>query len=228
MSRRFVFTSAIAALLTAPWSWALGQDFVNPRGAALWGAAPYFGYGYSGFGTGTTPGAAYLSGISQIIWAQGEYNEATSRAYINYEAARKNYIANRKQWQQTYFAMRENNEAQRLRRLERGKHTPEALAYAAHSSAPRPLSSDALDPITGRLQWPDVLMRDEFSRQRLQIDQLFEVRASTSGADTDVVAIQQTVDEMIRILRDEIHDLPVDQYMAARKFLDRLAYSARA
>jgi len=228
MTRHFLFIGAIAAFLSAPCSSAIGQDFVNPRAAALWGSAPYFGYGYSGFGTGTTPGAAYLSGISQIIWAQGEYNEATSRAYINYEEARKNYIANRKQWQQTYFAMRENNEAQRQRKLERDKHTPEALAYAAHSSAPRPLSSDALDPITGRLQWPDVLMRDEFSRDRLQIDQLFEVRASTGGADTDVVAIQRAVDEMIQILRDEIQDLPVDQYMAARKFLDRVAFSARA
>jgi len=230
MRPQLLFSTALITLLSTSWSSAQDPlDFVNPRTVATWGGVGGFApFNYSGYGNGLTPGAAYLSGVSQVIRAQGEFNETTSRAYINYEEARKSYIANRKQWQQAYFAMRENNEAQRLRKLESAKHTSEALAYAARSSAPRPLSSESLDPITGRLAWPDVLQRPEFGRQREQIEQLFEIRASTSGAETNVAAIQQTVDQMVEVLRSEIEDLPVDQYMEARKFLDSLAWSARA
>ena len=38
---------------------------------------------------GSAP-AGYLMGMSHVIRAQGEYNELTSRAYINYEEARSN------------------------------------------------------------------------------------------------------------------------------------------
>lgn len=249
MRRHLLLTVGLVSFLSTGWSVTQAQNFISPRAAALWGANPYNGYGsyggfgmnsigwhngygsYGGFGysgVATFPVIPYRGGVADVIRSRGEYNEATSRSYINYEQARKGYIENRKQWQQAYFDMRQSNEARRVRKLEGAKHSPEALAYAARSSAPRALSSESLDPITGRLLWPEILQRDEFAIQREQIEQQFEIRASTSGAETNLPAIEQSVGRMIEILRSEIEDLPVDQYMESRKFLDSLAYSARA
>ncbi|HTI50672.1 MAG TPA: hypothetical protein VL475_06970, partial [Planctomycetaceae bacterium] len=51
------------------------------------------GYGMGGYGGGTAAGN-YLQGMSQVVRAQGQYNEQTSRAMINYEDARTKYIDN--------------------------------------------------------------------------------------------------------------------------------------
>lgn len=229
--KRIRWYLAIAALPVLLSSSAAHAQWFNPRTAAVNTAftgspvTPYWGWGA---GYGSSPGAQYLSGVSQIIRAQGEYNESTSRAYINYEEARKSYISNRRQWQQAYFALREQNEARRLRKLEAAKPSPEAIAFAARSSVPAPLSHDAYDPSSGRLQWPKILQRQEFDAPRERLNQLYEVHAATDGVETDIASIRQAADEMIAILRSEIFDLPVDEYIAARKFLDSVAYSVRA
>src|SRR5262245_44306190 len=61
-----------------------------------------FGYGGYGYGGGTVAGS-YLQGMSQVVAAQGQYNEATAKAAISYEEARTKYIDNSKLWTDTYF-----------------------------------------------------------------------------------------------------------------------------
>lgn len=202
----------------------------NPVGVGVYGGLGrygYGGYGYGGYGWGGgTPAGNYMQGMSQVIRSQGQYNEQTSRAMINYEDARTKYIDNQKKWTETYFAMRELNDSKQAEKRERNRHSPETLTLAARSSAPGPLSSEVLDPLTGKLHWPDVLQAPEYAGPRTRIEQLFEVRASTgvnNGHET-FLATQQ----MIEILKSNIQTLPANSYIAARKFLDSLAYSARS
>lgn len=205
---------------------AFAQRWFNPRAVAFDAAVggPLWWGGAAGGGTST---ANYLFGVSQVIRAHGEYNELTSRAALNYEAARSTYLANKKEWTETYFAMREVNEARRRQKIEQSKYSKEVLETAARGAVPRRLSIESLDPVTGKLLWPEVLQEPEFARPREIIDQLFEIRATTSGTRSNAVLLDDSIKEMVEILKANIERLPVNEYIAARKFLDSLAYTAR-
>lgn len=244
MTRHQFFTRAIASSIVAILlgssmaSVTLAQRWFNPGpdvggvtdipfGMGYYGALGGYGGGYSGgvnYGGGTVAGN-YLSGLSQVIRSAGDYNEATSRSYINYEEARKGYIANRREWTDTYFALQEQNRARQLEKIARQKHSPEALASAAHSSVPRPLSSEMLDPISGRISWPEFLQRAEFAEARQRVDRAFELQAETSGAGVDRQAARTALAEMLETLRTNIDLVPANEYIANRKFLDSLYFS---
>lgn len=204
---------------------AAGQEFFSPIGL---GYTANFGGGMFNWGGGYgggTPEGNYLMGMSSVIGATGAYNEALSRSYINYEEARTRYIENQRRWTDAYFAIREANQAQRAEARERARHSPEVLAAAARSMRPRPLSSESLDPTTGRLLWPEVLQADQYASLRTRIEQLLEVYVSTGSGDT--VAIQRATREMIELLKSNIRELPAYEYIIARRFLDSLAWTAR-
>src|SRR5882724_11362243 len=55
------------------------------------GVGPWWGGGGGGSYGGGTADGNYLSGLSQVIQSQGEYNLSTSKGLINYEDARAKY-----------------------------------------------------------------------------------------------------------------------------------------
>jgi len=183
------------------------------------------GWGWGNYGGGTAAGN-YMQGAAQVIRAQGQYNEQTSKAMINYEDARTKYIDNRKKWTETYFAMKEQNQAKQAEKHERRRHSPEALAALSRSSAGRSLSHEAFDPITGQLQWPEALMAPEYTEPRQQIEQLLQLHATAGAANS--LEIQQAVQSLNQMLKSNIQNLPANDYMAARKFLDSLSFTVRA
>jgi hypothetical protein len=228
---------AFLAAATIPGNPSLEARWYNPRigyGVGLGyglsgyglGGYGYGGYGWGGYGYGGTAGGNYLQGMSQVIRAQGQYNEQTSRAMINYEDARTKYIDNRKKWTETYFAMRDENRAKQAEKLERGRYSPEVHALAAESGVPKRLSSEAFDPITGKLAWPELLLAPEYEQTRIEVEHLLELHASAGSSDA--IRLQNAVQQMIFLLRSNIRELPTNDYIAARKFLDSLAVTVRA
>ncbi|MGQ0634422.1 MAG: hypothetical protein ACT4QC_07425 [Planctomycetaceae bacterium] len=193
------------------------------------GGVGYRGVGYPGmyggyYGGGTAAGN-YMQGKSQVIAAKGQYNEQTSKAMMNVEDARSKYIDNEKKWTDTYFAMQEENQAHQAEKIQRDKHSQETLNRAARAGLPKPLSSEALDPVSGKITWPDLLQNSAYAAPRKELDRLFQLRATTSANGT-AMRIEQATSQMIEILKSNIHNLPTGDYMAARKFLDSLAASA--
>jgi hypothetical protein len=197
-----------------------GMSFEDPHG--------YGGYGYGGYGYGGTVEGNYLQGMSTVIRAQGEYNLYTAKAGVNNEEARSRYLDNKKKWTENYFQMRERRGALDAQKRERQRASRQAL-YAATAAAPsRAPAPDALDPVTGRISWPDLLLAGEFEKPRQELDQLFELRARTSQGAGTSLRIHELTEEMSRILRSQVTKTAANDYMAARKFIDRLEYSARS
>ena len=167
--------------------------------------------------------------MSQVIRAQGEYNLNTAQAGISYEDARSKYLDNNRKWRQDLFQMRE--EQQRLaieqREASRALNAERNAARAAAPPVSRGLGPNALDPLTGRISWPELLLKKEFDEQRKQIDQSFELRAMTSHGGTSE-KIHSSVQQMLTVLRSQIQKLPANEYVAAHKFLNALDYTARA
>src|SRR5436190_20932315 len=194
---------------------------------AQWGQFGVFGY-TGGFGGGKLEGN-YLQGMSQVIRAEGEYNYNTAQAGISFEEARSKYLDNQKKWSQNLFQMREERQRLAIQQREINKQSNETRAAALAAKPPvyHGLGRNALDPVTGRLIWPQVLRGPEFDDARKEIDQLFELRAKTSQGAAMSDKIHETVQEMTMRLRSQIEKTPANQYMAAHKFLTALDYTTR-
>jgi hypothetical protein len=84
-----------------------------------------------------------------------------------------------------------------------------------------------LDVASGKLRWPILLTAREFAPQRATLEKLFADRAyrGVMRAEDFMTAVHAT-DDMQAGLRQLINDVPAKQYMAARRFLESLAYQA--
>jgi len=182
----------------------------------------YIGGGY--YGGGTADGN-FMFGLAQVIRAEGDYNAATTQGAINYEVARSKYIENMSKLTQAYFQGREANQAFQIQKMERNRHSPETLAQAAAAELPRRLTSEELDPVTGRILWPDVLRGEEYAALRDDLERLFEVRALTSWTGDTVSLIHDDTHAMLDILRSHIEEMPSNDFVAARKFIVALDYA---
>lgn len=206
--------------------------------AERWYVAPHVGYGgyggygggYGGWGGATTPGSAAGHAMADMVRSQGAYNAMTSAAMVNVEEARSKYIDNQKQWTEVYLMKKRALDAQHAQDKEearaRNARLQEAQASNPSSLPPR-LSSSELDPSTGTISWPSALMRDSFAPQRRDIESLFVARAHTGSTSELSETIYKKIRSMQDDLRKQIREIVTQEYMDARKFLDRLSLEAR-
>ncbi len=183
--------------------------------------------GWPGYGTGggTAAGNA-LNGMASVISAKGDYNLSTSAAAINMTQAQRNEIQNRQMWTNTYFDMRDTN--RKARAAERGPTpTMEQVARFAREGAPRQLSPSQVDPVSGRIAWPSALQQPVFQEERSTVDQLFATLAHFGGLNyADQMKFRQTVDKMFDGLKEQIDQIPPQDYTQCRSFLRSLNYAA--
>ena len=162
-------------------------------------------------------------GYADVVRSQGMANLLNSQAAGQYEQARKQYIENQLSATQTYFEMRRyNTEA---RRAERG--TPlstEQYVRLAREQAPEPLTATQLDPLTGAMSWPAPLRVPPYEPFRRRIERLFQDRATGYIVYGD---IQKAIQEFAAQLKADLEKFPANDYVAAKKFLESLAWAAR-
>ncbi len=108
------------------------------------------------------------------------------------------------------------------------KKRPNQEDIIRYSKAFRPsrLAGSQLSMVKNEKSWPAVLQREEFSEQRLQLKCLFAQRGATESHDI-ALTVQAVAEEMRVALRSMIRQVPPDQYLAGRKFIDGLAYESR-
>jgi hypothetical protein len=172
-------------------------------------------------------GSSYGNNMSSLIRAQAQANVANAQAALTYEKAQSQYIANKKQWAENYFKMKEERQEYDAREREKNKVSPETLSAAAKIGVPHPLGVEALDPVTGHITWPAPLQASDYSKQREELQRLFEQRVLTGQAEMVAPKIHAATDAMTSQLRGNIEKMPAGDYMRARKFLDSLDYAAQ-
>jgi hypothetical protein len=191
-------------------------------------AAPSGGFygGYPSFTTGGTAAGNAMNGMASVISAKGDYNLSTSAAAINMTQAQKNEIQNRQLYTNTYFEMRDTN--RKATAAERGpKPTVEQIARIARDGVPKKLGPSQMNPVSGQLNWPSALQDDSFADRRGEVDQLFAARARYGGLNyTDQTKVREAIDSMFADLKKQVRDIPSQDYMACRNFLQSLTFSA--
>ena len=196
-----------------------------PASAAL---AQWGGFGFNRGGYASTAGQAAAYGMSEVMRAQGTENMLNSEAAKNWEDAKTLEIQNRQRWTDTYFEMRKSN--REARAAEAGPPvTQEQAIRMAKLAAPARLNSTQLDPVTGHINYPIVLMDTPYTPYRDPLDGLFADRAASGGSIgyEKFQEIQTTVSQFIDALKTNVTKYAAGDYGQARTFLDSLAHEAR-
>jgi hypothetical protein len=180
--------------------------------------------GYGGVGASTAAGSA-MNGMANVISAKGNYNLSTSAAAVNMTQAQKQEIQNRQQWTNTYFDMRATNRA--ARKAEEGPQpTMEQLVRIAHDGAPKPLTSEQMNAVSGTVNWPALLQQDQFTPQRTELEQLLAKQAKYGRLDfSDQTKARQTIEIMFTGLKAQVRDVPPQEWASSQAFLKSLIYA---
>ncbi len=185
----------------------------------VFAAATQFGVS-CGFGQSTDGG-----GIASAISAKGSYNLSTSEAAINLTTAKKQEIQNRLDATNTYFAMRSVNRAATAAER-RPNASMEQLARIARDSAPKPFGANDQDPVTGQVDWPEMLLIELYAPHRTVLDQLNADKAAAGRLSMrDQMKGRQEVEKMFSAMKTQIRVVPPQQYSASRTFLRSLIYA---
>jgi len=98
----------------------------------------------------------------------------------------------------------------------------------AQQGIPQRLSPGELNSVTGHLDWPAELKGDEFSAERAKVERLL-VGRSEQGAlkPAEYRQLRELTDQMLAELKAEIKSMDPEQYVRAKKFIQKVAYEAR-
>lgn len=227
-NRAFCIVASGALLLTA-----IAAAQFEPAGggsppyqpAVPAGSMNFVGGFYGGhYGASTAAGSA-MHGMAHAINAMGNYNLSTSAAAVNMTQARRNAIENSAYYTDAFFQMRAANRAFRAAEA-RPRPTSEQIARLARTAAPRPLSSSEVDTVTGRIHWPAALQQDSFADQRAAMEHFASQMAAYGSLNfSDQMAARRTVEAMFADLRSQIAEIPSQQYLASRSFLNSLIHA---
>ncbi len=193
-------------------------------------AQPYYRGGYAGpyyDNRAATPAESYARGASDLVRSAGQTNLNNSEAAINYEQARSAELDNRMKQTDTYFQMRQANDAYRA--AERGPADTPSAAYRRSAAAiPDRMAPSQLDPVTGEINWPMILQEDQYADYRNQIEAMFAHRAETQGhvGPDEYQKLGRVCDALASALKDNIRDYRPNDYVAAKNFVESLSFEA--
>lgn len=188
--------------------------------------------GYDGYHAATV-GESRANGLSNIITSRSQANLTNSEAALNYEEVRSKELDNRVKTANTYFDMRRMNTEERFGTPEeKAAHkaaNQEKYYEWARSGRPDRPSSQQLDPITGKINWPFTLMPEKYTPYRSELDDLFAKRAQQGGYLTyaEYTQVEKTTDAMYASLKDDIKELDSTDYINAKNFIQALLHEAK-
>lgn len=183
----------------------------------------YGGYGYDV--GGTTPAGSAMDGMANVISAKGNYNLSTSAAAVNMTQAQSNEMQNHMQYENTYFQMQKTNQA--YRKAQAGpRPTEEQLVRLAREQAPKAVSPSEVNPASGKINWPNVLLEDQFAADRATLEQFSAMKAAHGSLSiSDEMAARKTIESMFADLKKQIRVVPPEDYLASRTFLQSMIYA---
>ncbi len=187
---------------------------------------PYYGVGSNNYHHASTVEEGAARGMADLVRSRGAANLMNSHAAKNFEDARKKYIENRLLRTQTYFDMKKINKQSRFG--DQKRRTQADFIRYSQSKLPNRLNHAQLDPLTGTLKWPLLLRLKSLEPEREKLEKLFAVRAKEGYVGPDqFLEIQNAIKSMREETDRVVRDYPTDVTIAARKFLNSLAYEVK-
>ena len=180
-----------------------------------------------------TAGESWARGMADVNRSRGQQNLANSEAAINYTEVRSRELDNRLKTADTYFAMKNVNRSERFGTTEdrqaKREYNQQRFYRHGQEGKPKGLTSDQLDPITGKINWPFSLMPAKFELYRETLDRLFERRAQNGGHVNyaEFTQIESTTDDLLAALKNDIKKMSTKDYMNSKRFINELVKASR-
>ena len=190
--------SADSAMAQVPWYRPPGYVQHGPYGFTY--TPPAYGLGF--YGGGYSPVEGYQRGLADVIRARGQAAENISRARINNEEAREQYIENKLRWTETYLERKRIGEAERARQHAEDRERRQSYLASRRDSAPETLPPSMFDPESGAIQWPEPLQAEIYAEYRRQIEQELEIQA-TSGTMANSNKVRNLARQMQSLLKEK-------------------------
>ena len=219
------YSPVLAAALFAVLSTGAGAQ---PRGYGV----PYDPSTYYHHASTAQEGAS--RGLADVVRSTGYRNLLNSQAMLNREAAISARMDNKLKWTRTYYERKrihdeyvygtEEEKAERRR-----KNLEKRLFRYGREGIPKRPTKDQLDPITGKIGWPVVLMSPAYKKHREKLEPMFVERAYSGGSVTyeNYNQIKKTTNVMLAILKDNIKTIDSMEYTEAKRFINALVYEAK-
>lgn len=217
----------------ASYKWTIwGAVFIMASSAS--GAAMAAGFGAEagsymrGCAEMSKAGAAWVAAQAAVIRAQAEAEATRAVARQTLELTRTVSIENDLKATTTFYEKRKLNEAYRMVSTQSRPTREDLIRYSKAYTPQRPTGYQ-VDQVRGVVHWPEVFQRDEFLAQRVELDYLFAQRsAARSGLGSDNChQVKEKAEGMHKVLRSIIGEMSPAEYLAARKFVEALAFEAR-
>jgi len=201
-----------------------------------YGINGYGNFGIGGYGVQGSPAWANTNGYFGVD-GYGVYNLATGQ-YLNGfggsappvaarlpDAALSDKVQERIRDNEALYQFSNVHQSYRAAQIAQNHAIGETATRVAHESVPRVLSSSEFNGENGKIAWPGPLLSDEYSASRAAIEKALTGLLGDHGTENEA-AIRDATREMVEILRSHIEELPADEYMQARKFLDSVEFTA--
>jgi len=199
----------------------------NP-GARTVGALRYgwpYGAGYYG-NFSSTPMESAQRGYASVLRAQGQYQVDASKAAVNYEQARQQYIENKQKWTETYWKRKRLAQAERDKDYEKKREMRKRYLDSQErlkASQPNRMTHTEFDPNTGKINWPEPLQGDAYAVHRQELENEFALRAKTQITPELAEDIRDSTVKLRDALKRNIRKMSPNDYISARQFIDRLS-----
>jgi hypothetical protein len=187
----------------------------------------YYPFHYSDHASTLEEGAS--RGLADLVRSAGAANLLHSEAAKNYEQARSQYFDNRLKGTQTYFELKQLNQDYRAE-LRGQRASAEQLFRLAKERAPEPLSPSELDPYSGEIRWPTLLLDPVFADNRVLAENLVRRRvfdAAMLNVD-ERAALRAALGSLSAQMQERITLYNQEDYAAAKNFLQSLAVTTGA
>ncbi|MFV1966878.1 MAG: hypothetical protein ACC628_15745 [Pirellulaceae bacterium] len=169
-----------------------------------------------------------LRGSADVWRALGEFHYNNSLAAINYQEATRLSLENHKQFVKDYFEKKEINRAARFGD-QSSRPTQADLARHAKDRLPERLATYEYHRSLGELSWPAVFQGSEFAEERTAVDRAIADRTveNSGTGSANYVELMNLTGQLKTKLRGVVDRMSSAESIAARKFLERVAYEAR-
>jgi len=172
--------------------------------------------------------AALVGARATMVKSVADANSTNARTLQTIKQTRSITLEADLKAAKTFYEKRKLHEGYRVLHS-RKSLAPENLVRYSKNIVPGRLANYQIAPCKGKIKWPLVLQEQAFLQQRLQIDSLFLQRQKAGVAVNRNACrrAQDAVTQMRNELRARVRQMSHGEYLAARKFIDSLAFETR-
>jgi hypothetical protein len=174
-----------------------------------------------------TPAESLARARATLMHALAHSTLLCSVARNNFAEARRREIENEQKWVETCFRKQEINEESRRAECDR-RNARRARLQQAILNKPERTEAGLLGIPAGKVRWPSVLQTEELTACRRAVEGFLLRQAAVGrGLPREPEKVAEAAEVLLTELRNGVRKTSGNDYVAAKRFLERVASELR-